>query len=322
MHYVKLDTIYYQDDRMLQVGEAAELLYVRSLCLAKTLLTDGSLTKQQVQFCGLSDIEERAEALVKSGLWTPISGGWQITSWLKHNEAAKYVKSKQKAKQEAGKKGGIESAKSRQAKKKEAPASSNNGKVVEPTGEPIVEKSRVEYSREEEDLKTSSFAASGAGDQGQSPEKNEGNSEGSEEPRDPWMSKMVEMWSELPGVSKVPFGFLGKLRQVHGEEIPKRALEGMWCNDWEPAEGQSGPRARQSYLTKICQEKSAEEAAASDHYAGDGTVEGAVLDFREGEIEREAEIERNQEYFEEERRLKEERNVVAQEKAARREAMG
>ena len=66
--YVKLVTTYYQDEKVISVGEAAELLYVRALCKAKELPTDGFLSTEQLVFLGLPNVRRRAVRLVNAGL--------------------------------------------------------------------------------------------------------------------------------------------------------------------------------------------------------------------------------------------------------------
>jgi len=52
--YVKLDTDYYRDEKLIDAGEAAEVLFVRCLALAKDQLLDGYLSRKVVlAFIGL-----------------------------------------------------------------------------------------------------------------------------------------------------------------------------------------------------------------------------------------------------------------------------
>ena len=85
--YVKLDASYDDDPKILTAGEKAELLYVRGLCLAKRILSDGFIADVHLPRFGLSSVQARAKKLVEVGLWArdDDAGGYWIVSWLKHN---------------------------------------------------------------------------------------------------------------------------------------------------------------------------------------------------------------------------------------------
>lgn len=97
--YVALSAYYADDDRIMEVGEAAELLYVRMLAYcARTPKTEGFVTKAQVKSrLGIvatgaeDDAETRAERCADSGLLTREGDGYRITSWLKWNLSAEEV---------------------------------------------------------------------------------------------------------------------------------------------------------------------------------------------------------------------------------------
>lgn len=101
--YVKLDAHYYHDPKILEAGPDAELLYIRALCFAKSILTDGIITHEQLEFLGFSDVQERAETLVQVGLFCRSQHGYQIAAWLKHNRTAKDVERIRRKRQHAGK---------------------------------------------------------------------------------------------------------------------------------------------------------------------------------------------------------------------------
>ena len=85
--YVKLDASYHDDQKILEAGEKAELLYVRGLCLAKRILSDGFVADVHLPLFGLTSAQGRARKLVEVGLWQrdDAARGYWITSWLKHN---------------------------------------------------------------------------------------------------------------------------------------------------------------------------------------------------------------------------------------------
>lgn len=109
--YVKLDVNYADDPKITAVSSGAELLYVRSLCLAKRLLSDGFIATTQLHRLG-SDIPTDsldfeaiggyAKELAEAGLWREIDGGWVIAAWEKHNETSDEVAEKMEAKRLGG----------------------------------------------------------------------------------------------------------------------------------------------------------------------------------------------------------------------------
>ena len=91
--YVPLETDYYVNEKFNGVSEAGEVLYLRSMCLAKSLLTDGVLTRRQLGFLGLENLDERIAELVQGEypLWRAIEDGWLIIGFLKRNHSAAEV---------------------------------------------------------------------------------------------------------------------------------------------------------------------------------------------------------------------------------------
>lgn len=104
--WVKLDASYYLDAAILDAGEAAEVLFLRGLALAKCTNRDGLVTHSQLNTLGLRSLRRRIEALVRVGLWIPVDGGWQIRSWLSWNNTAQRVAEIRELRVEAGKMGG------------------------------------------------------------------------------------------------------------------------------------------------------------------------------------------------------------------------
>ena len=117
--FVALDVDYPDNPRIIRAGEAAEVLYVRGLCLAKRLLSDGFIDSVQLPRLGLPDVEERAAQLVEVGLWEPVSdpsgqiSGYIVTGWLERNDTAEEIAKRRQQKADAGAKGGVQSGKSR-----------------------------------------------------------------------------------------------------------------------------------------------------------------------------------------------------------------
>lgn len=85
--YAQVSCDYYDNDKMVDAGEKAELLYLRALCLSNRLLLDGRIRPSHLvalRFPG-SDGLRRAEALVRAGLWRVLDDGWEIVGWHERN---------------------------------------------------------------------------------------------------------------------------------------------------------------------------------------------------------------------------------------------
>lgn len=92
--HVQLDVEYASDDKLIEAGPLAELLYVRSLCFAKRTLKDGKITHGQLTAVaiGIPSPVKQARRLVDVGAWTATSDGYRITNWLKRNKSAAQVR--------------------------------------------------------------------------------------------------------------------------------------------------------------------------------------------------------------------------------------
>lgn len=104
--HVPLDVNYSDDLKMIEAGEKAELLYIRALCMAKRMLSDGFIADNQLKRLGLSGHKQRAQRLVDTGLWLRVDGGFQIAAWLKHNKSAEEIAALSEKRADAGKMGG------------------------------------------------------------------------------------------------------------------------------------------------------------------------------------------------------------------------
>ena len=90
--FVKLDAGYLEDEAIVEVCEAAELLFVRALCRAKKLGTGDYLTFEQVEqivprsYANTTQLQEvvyeLANELVRAGLWAKASNGFHVGNWL------------------------------------------------------------------------------------------------------------------------------------------------------------------------------------------------------------------------------------------------
>ena len=212
--YVKLDATYYMDDKIVDVGEAAEILYIRTLCLAKNLLTDGLLSLAQIRFIGLDRVEERIDALVNSGLWTPVENGWLITAWLKHNQSAEQIRSISEIRRESGRKGGKNSP-----LKQSAQATPNQN--VEAVHKQVAQH---RGSTETEAVQSTPPPCP---------------------PNGPWAEKMKAKWRDIESTTFPSATYLHNLFEEFGPELPLEMLKSIKLSG-------KHPHSLKSYLPKAC----------------------------------------------------------------------
>ena len=106
--HVQLDVDYYDDPKIIDAGEKAELLYVRSLAFCKKnwrangYMTDGQVLRAVAP--GLTGIPARIKTLVAVGLWQRVDDdlfghgkGYVVSAWLKRNPSAAEIESIRRA---------------------------------------------------------------------------------------------------------------------------------------------------------------------------------------------------------------------------------
>lgn len=102
--HVQLDVDYYDDPKIIDAGERAELLYVRGLAFCKKnwradgYISDGQVTRSVAG--GLAGVPARVKRLVEVGLWERVEDdlfgtgkGYRVTAWLKRNPSAVEIES-------------------------------------------------------------------------------------------------------------------------------------------------------------------------------------------------------------------------------------
>jgi hypothetical protein len=92
--YAPLSATYYRDDALLSVSEGAELLYVRGLAFCAETVSDGFISDRQlVAVVGirLRSVPRRAAELCEVELWSHVTGGYVVRSWLKWNRSAEDI---------------------------------------------------------------------------------------------------------------------------------------------------------------------------------------------------------------------------------------
>ena len=96
--YVPLDVSFFDDDKVIEAGEAAGWLFLNMMTKAKAVDEDGSLSTAQMQRLGVKGWERRAARLVAVGLVDePTPGVFYIANWLKWNESKKVRADKREA---------------------------------------------------------------------------------------------------------------------------------------------------------------------------------------------------------------------------------
>lgn len=106
--FVPLDVNYADDPKMIEAGAEAELVYVRSLAIAKRIGSDGAIHRAHLpRLCdgifavvmGEDTPEDLAARLVKVGAWIEVPDGWVIASWDKWNLTADEIQSRRSGRQ-------------------------------------------------------------------------------------------------------------------------------------------------------------------------------------------------------------------------------
>jgi hypothetical protein len=85
--YVPLDATFFDDDKVIEAGEAAGWLYLNMLARAKQLDTDGVLTTPQMERLHVRNWRQRVKKLTEVGLIEDALGVYGIVGWLKWNES-------------------------------------------------------------------------------------------------------------------------------------------------------------------------------------------------------------------------------------------
>lgn len=92
--YAPLSASYFYDDAILEAGEQAELLFVRTLAFLSSSASDGFVTELQMQRvigAGLRRVPERVRKLHEVGLISTVTGGYLVRSWNKWNRSAEDI---------------------------------------------------------------------------------------------------------------------------------------------------------------------------------------------------------------------------------------
>lgn len=89
--FVPLDTSYFDDNRVVELSDGAQLLDLRAMCLLKRLQADGCLTQRQMRRIAPEsggEIGAMIAELVDAGLWTEDGETLTRRAWAKWNDSA------------------------------------------------------------------------------------------------------------------------------------------------------------------------------------------------------------------------------------------
>ena len=91
--FVPLDAEYDSDDKIMEAGHLAELLFVRGLAFSKRTMSDGNISRAQLVIVGrgIPSAKRQADVLVSVGLWRETAKGWHIVAWAKRNKSAQEI---------------------------------------------------------------------------------------------------------------------------------------------------------------------------------------------------------------------------------------
>lgn len=89
MTWAKIDDKFPHHPRAVEAGPLGRDLYISGLCYAKSHLTDGFIKSQAVSTLAPGNPWRRsAAALVKSGLWESVPGGYRVHDYGQWNDTA------------------------------------------------------------------------------------------------------------------------------------------------------------------------------------------------------------------------------------------
>lgn len=102
--FVPLDVEYDTDDKIIEAGPLAELLYVRGLAFCKRKLNDGKIKRSQLSVIAarIPNANKHAATLVEVGLWRATQTGWSVVAWSKRNRSRADVEAQRELASEAG----------------------------------------------------------------------------------------------------------------------------------------------------------------------------------------------------------------------------
>lgn len=127
MAWVKLDDAMPHHPKVMAAGPQAFALDVAGICYSNKHATDGFIPAASLAavYPALSNPKKWAAVLVEVGRWHVVDGGWRIHDVDDYQPTAADQKELSKKRAEAGRRGGLRSAKSKQVAKQSVEAKSN-----------------------------------------------------------------------------------------------------------------------------------------------------------------------------------------------------
>lgn len=97
--FLPLDVTFFDDDRIIAVGDGAALLYLAMCLRVKSLGTDGRLSEGQISRLGRArwKTELKRLAAVEAVLWDAETLTWYVAAWFGHNEAVSEIEKRRAA---------------------------------------------------------------------------------------------------------------------------------------------------------------------------------------------------------------------------------
>ena len=122
MVWFKVDDSFYDHPKVFDAPDCAVALWIRAGCWSARNLTNGFVPASlPARLCG--DPDTAVRDLLRRGLWSRVSGGYQFHDWSDYQPSAEQVSELRRKRAEAGRKGGLARASKQTASKSQASAS-------------------------------------------------------------------------------------------------------------------------------------------------------------------------------------------------------
>ena len=134
MTWFRIDDSFYDHPKVFDAPDCAVSLWTRAGTWSARNLTDGFVpTGLPARLCG--DPETAVKELVRRGLWSRATGGFQFRDWMDYQPSAAEVKALREKRSAAGRQGGL--AKARQTSTKSQASASPVGKQNATPSRPV-----------------------------------------------------------------------------------------------------------------------------------------------------------------------------------------
>lgn len=131
-NWIKLSNSINENEKIVEVSNAAQLMFIYGLCYASRNLTDGvvprSIAHRKLVDLPSDKAKELAEELVGVGLWIEVDNGYNTPSYLEHQTSKEKILELRKKRSDAGRKGGLKAKRKQKVSKRQANANQNGSK--------------------------------------------------------------------------------------------------------------------------------------------------------------------------------------------------